>query len=72
MAFNNCTIVRLDFCRFTQIAWVQMSFPMTMKRKATINVYKKGSNEKPGKFQPIMLQPLLSKVFTVFGMSQDA
>ena len=64
IAFKNCPIVRSHFCRNIQKAWIQKSFPTTLKREVTIFAYKKGSNEKPENFQPITLQPLLSKVFT--------
>ena len=41
-----------------------MSFPATWRGGVTILAYKKGSNEKPKSFRLIILQVMLSKVFT--------
>ena len=64
IALKNCPILRTQLWRICKHCWENKYFPDIWKNSATILIHKKGSEEDPGNFRPITLEPVLSKVMT--------
>ena len=64
IALKKYPYLRTQLWRFISKAWENALFPKTWRHGITILIHKKDSNENPGNFRPITLQPILSKIFT--------
>ena len=64
IALKNCPYLGTQLWRFISKAWENALFIKTWRKGITILIHKKDSNKNPSNFRPIILQPILSKIFT--------
>ena len=62
--FKKCPFLRSRLTNILQTAWSTKTFPDVWKSGVTVLAFKKGDTGNPENFPSIVLQPVLSKVFT--------
>ena len=62
--FKRCPILRTQLWRLLSKCWTEKYIPTIWKRAVAVLIYKKDSPDNPANFRPIVLEPVMLKVFT--------
>ena len=62
--FKRCRILRTQLWRILSKCWCEKYIPAIWKRAVAVLIYKNDSPDNPANFRPIVLEPVMLKVFT--------